>query len=462
MPPAGSRPPLNRIVISVACPLPSAVLSNGHGEEPIALRLIRAYGGAGPTSRCWFFAVGWERDRPFKAAEAGGGAQRIGPRLALPSGDQHQRLPGFAGVLSAGLPLLSWRQLTDPEPLGASRPDRAPPVGDLLPSAAGLCSGAPLRLSSAPRRATTLAQRAWPQLACRPLITAARKRNGPCGMGPDGPASLRFCGCQGRTDGRGFGAMACGPLHAGNSNDGWLPLPSRTARPGQPTAPGVCWRAVALRRPWATCSASWGHGVARAGGLEGPRQAERADRGALRHRLQAQRAELAPLLRAAGYVPSDPPEGSGAGGLAKRGRVLLLVASGAFERWASWGEVGAGMCRTATEHSYGLGVPALSLQARGAQFKTSFASRQEPLAGRGGAGLPHNRTALAKELARLAGPNPRRPGRLARIGQAAHGKGLAAVSASPPCWKGSCWNPNPARGAGRRLAMMGCNRPCRF
>jgi len=60
----GSRDSLkNRIRISRGIALPSAVLSNGHGEDQIAVAPDPGpYGGAGPTSRCWFCGW-WEEDR---------------------------------------------------------------------------------------------------------------------------------------------------------------------------------------------------------------------------------------------------------------------------------------------------------------------------------------------------------------------------------------------------------------
>jgi len=109
MPPAGSRlPEPDRI--SRGCP-PSVVLSNRPPARPIAWRLtsraLRRRRARPP--RCWFSLV--ERDRPFKAAEAGGELKTHRTRLApAPAADSATRACRvLLGDLSAGLPLLSWR-----------------------------------------------------------------------------------------------------------------------------------------------------------------------------------------------------------------------------------------------------------------------------------------------------------------------------------------------------------------
>ena len=86
------------------------VLSNGHGEDLIALRVLQALHGRQPGLKVAVLALVGEGSA-FAAAEAEGWLQRVGPRQALPSGGfSNQSLGGLLRDLAAGLPLLSWRQ----------------------------------------------------------------------------------------------------------------------------------------------------------------------------------------------------------------------------------------------------------------------------------------------------------------------------------------------------------------
>ncbi len=60
---------------------------------------------------------------------------------------------------------------------------------------------------------------------------------------------------------------------------------------------------------------------------------------------------------------------------------LVFLGKGQFSRWASWTEVGIANAGTATEQLVGLGIPALSLPGSGPQFKKGFAVRQSRLLG---------------------------------------------------------------------------------
>ena len=94
------------------------VLSNGHGEDLIALRLIEALqrrhqarpAAAGePLVVAVLPLVG--EGSAFAAAERQGLLQRVGPRLTLPSGGfSNQSLAGLLQDLGAGLAGLSWQQ----------------------------------------------------------------------------------------------------------------------------------------------------------------------------------------------------------------------------------------------------------------------------------------------------------------------------------------------------------------
>jgi len=194
------RTSLNRIVSAVACPPVCWSLSNGHGEDQIAPAPDPgAYGGAGPTSRCCF-ACWWEGSA-FKAAEgrrassnasypawrASGGFSKPEPCRVCLGGSQ--RRPAPAELAASYQILRRWGRRGQPVlAVGDRAASRCWPLPAVRPTA----------FVGTPGRATTTGAGAWPQLACRPLITAAREAKwGPMGMGPDGPASLPGCGLSG-------------------------------------------------------------------------------------------------------------------------------------------------------------------------------------------------------------------------------------------------------------------------
>jgi len=114
--------------------------------------------------------------------------------------------------------------------------------------------------------------------------------------GPDEPgvALPALWLCRDGTDAGGFRrhgvrALATGPIQLMDAS-------FINRRPGQPTAPGVAGGQSPAGGP-GNLQRLLGQELARARRAWKGRQAERADRGALRHRLQGQRSELAPLLR---------------------------------------------------------------------------------------------------------------------------------------------------------------------
>ena len=114
-------PPLNRLL----------VLSNGHGEDLIAQRILQALRSRRPDVEIRVLPlVGL--GEVFAAAEAAGQLQRIGPQLRLPSGGfSNQSLRGLVRDLAAGLP-----------------------PAELAPMAAGAAVGAPGRSAAGRRRPT--------------------------------------------------------------------------------------------------------------------------------------------------------------------------------------------------------------------------------------------------------------------------------------------------------------------
>ncbi len=71
----------------------------------------------------------------------------------------------------------------------------------------------------------------------------------------------------------------------------------------------------------------------------------------------------------------------------EKGKARIFIGVGKFLQWATWAEVGIANAGTATEQLVGHGVPCLSLPGKGPQFKYAFAFRQSRLL----AGQPRRR-----------------------------------------------------------------------
>ena len=118
------------------------VLSNGHGEDLIALRVIEALRSRQPDRPISVLPLVGE-GQAFSAAVAAEAVQRIGPMRVLPSGGfSNQSLSGLVQDLAAGLAGLSCRQAAVVRHWGRQGlPLLA--VGDLLPLLLAWGSGAP-------------------------------------------------------------------------------------------------------------------------------------------------------------------------------------------------------------------------------------------------------------------------------------------------------------------------------
>ncbi len=77
--------------------------------------------------------------------------------------------------------------------------------------------------------------------------------------------------------------------------------------------------------------------------------------------------------------------------------MLLIIAIDQFACCARWGEVGVANAGTATEQLVGLGIPCVCLPGKGPQFKLSFAKRQSRLLG-GAVAISTDSKDLAKRV----------------------------------------------------------------
>ena len=406
MPPAGEQTPeADRISHGMSSRL--LVLSNGHGEDGIALRVIRALQERRPSIDIAVLPLVGQGDS-YAAAEAQGLLRRIGPRQSLPSGGfSNQSLRGLLADLAAGMPLLSWRQWQEVQRWGKGG-DPILAVGDLLPLLMAWSSGGLFGFVGTPKSDFTWASEGpsgwgaspiadgyhgakgsewdpweWALMASRRcrlvavrdgLTARGLRRHGVPALAPGNPmmdgfpqgpcpdwlgASRRLLILPGsrHPEALGNGARLLAPLGGSSPIPGWgakeaKPLTLLFPCPSQ-SGPGI-----------------WGAVLKSAGLSQGPLQPEAA---------------------AIGAVASWQLEGR---------HVQVLLGSGCFERWAPWAEVGLATAGTATEQLVGLGIPALSLPGPGPQFKASFARRQSRLLG--GAVVPcHSGAQLAERLTML-------------------------------------------------------------
>ncbi len=77
--------------------------------------------------------------------------------------------------------------------------------------------------------------------------------------------------------------------------------------------------------------------------------------------------------------------------------LVLLIGFNKFYSWANFGEVGVANAGTATEQLVGLGIPCVSLPGKGPQFNFNFAKRQSRLLG-GAVAISKGYEVLAKQV----------------------------------------------------------------
>jgi len=381
------------------------VLSNGHGEDLIALRVLQALHRRRPELKIAVLPLVGE-GTAFAGAEAAGVLRRIGPRRPLPSGGfSNQSLRGLLADLWAGVLALSWRQWRLVRRWGRSG-DPVLAVGDLLPLLMAWTSGAPYGFIGTPKSDYTWAS----------------------GPGDAGLASLVHR-CKGSEwDPWEWTLMARRRCRLVAMRD---PLTARGLRrhgvaalaPGNPMMDALVPQALPqelLQRRRLLL-------------LGGSRMPEAL--GNLRRLLQAlaqlpgaepllllapcgsrpTALEWEPLLASLGYSPAPAPAALQAAAAWQRGPVLLVVGPGCFAAWAGSAELGLAAAGTATEQLVGLGVPALSLPGPGPQFKLGFAERQSRLLG-GSVAVCRTPEQLVQRLAVLLRDGPLRS-ELGRIGR---------------------------------------------
>lgn len=404
MPPVGSKlPAADRI--SHDMPSRLLVLSNGHGEDQIALRILDALRQRRPDLDVAVLPLVGEGGA-FAHLEACGALRRIGPRQRLPSGGfSNQSLRGLLSDLAAGLPLLSWRQWRLVRRWGqCGHPVLA--VGDLLPLLLASASGAPYGFIGTPKSDFTWRSgpgHSWPAdlyhrlkgsewdpwewalmgrgrcrlVAVRDHLTArGLRRHGVRALAPGNPMM--------------DGLISHQPLpEAGQARRLLLLMGSRC-----PEAIGNLQRLMEAllrcRQPLEVLAVTGG---------------------------QPDAATVGAALGALGLEPAPIPPGTEATACWRHSQkpLQLLLGPGRLADWTPAADLAVATAGTATEQVVGLGCPALSLPGPGPQFKAPFARRQSRLLG-GAVRVCDDTSALAAAVEALLG-DPQRRAALGRIGR---------------------------------------------
>ena len=370
MPPLGSKlPGTDRI--SHGMPGRLLVLSNGHGEDLIALRVIEALKRRRPALAVSVLPLVGEGGA-YAAAEQAGLLQRVGPCQPLPSGGfSNQSLRGLLSDLWAGVLGLSWSQWRLVRRWGRSG-DPVLAVGDLLPLLMAWAGGGAYGFIGTPKSDYTwasgpgsaglaavyhrlkssewdpwewilMAQRRCRLVAMRDALTArGLRRHGVPALAPGNPMM--------------DGLAADPPPQSVRSSRRLLLLGGSR----MPEALGN------LERLLAGLALHQAHEplvlLAPTGSRPTP-------------------GEWAPVLQRLGFEQCSPPADVRASAAWRRGTTVLLIGPGCFAPWAAWAELALAAAGTATEQAVGLGIPALSLPGPGPQFKRGFAERQSRLLG---------------------------------------------------------------------------------
>ena len=365
--------------ISPGMPLRLLALSNGHGEDLIALHVLEALRRRRPTLPIAVLPLVGEGG-VFAGEAQRLGLELVGPRQALPSGGfSNQSFRGLLRDLAAGLPSSTWQQLRLVRRWGATgQPIVA--IGDLLPLAMAWLGGGPYGFIGTPKSDYTWRSPPPPGWPPTPLADAYHRCKAsewdPWEWALMAHSHCRFVAVRDQLTARGLRRHHVRAVAPGNPMmDGFedRPLPPflRQGRrvmllPGSrlPEALGNLRRLLACLPDPRQCEALGGLTVL-------------VPVGAALHRA----AEVEALLQAAGLGP-EPESPSGEGDRAwSQGSLRLIFGLARCAPWAPWAEVGLATAGTATEQLVGLKVPALSLPGPGPQFTVGFARRQSRLLG---------------------------------------------------------------------------------
>jgi len=378
MPPWGSKlPEADRI--SHGMPHRLLVLSNGHGEDLIALRVIEALACLQPALKISVLALVGE-GASFSAAPPGLTLERLGPCRPLPSGGfSNQSLRGLLQDLAAGLPRSTWQQLQVVRRWGATgQPILA--IGDLLPLAMAWVGGGPYGFIGTPKSDYTWKSPSPPGWPPSPLADAYHRCKGsewdPWEWALMAHPRCRLVAVRDALTARGLRRRRVKAEAPGN--------PMMDGFQSRELPPWLRHGCRVMLLPGSRLPEALGNFQRLLAGLPDPAQCQQL--GGVTVLVPISRAlhdskAVAALLGEALFQPVPPAPFIGAEGGWRNGALQLWTGPGCFASWAPWVDVGVATAGTATEQLAGLGVPALSLPGPGPQFTAGFARRQSRLLG---------------------------------------------------------------------------------
>ncbi len=352
------------------------VISNGHGEDQIALRVIEALHALLPNRVFDVLPLVGE-GKAFGSGIAQGWIRRVGTPLRLPSGGfSNQSLPSLFADIAAGLFQNTWKQWCFVH--AAARNGTAIlVVGDVLPLFFAWSSGAHYGFVGTPKSDYT-----WRSCSGWTLGNCYHAMKGtewePWEYALMGSSRCKLVATRDELTARGLRRHGVDAKSPGN------PMMDGLMRGLHPAALDGHRRLLLLcgsRMPEAL--KNFQRLMEAFGFLEQQKPT------VLLVPLGSEPTfeQIEPVLETLGYHPTSRfKEETGAQVAWEKDAHLVLVGEGQFACWASWAEVGLANAGTATEQLVGLGIPALSLPGEGPQFKRSFALRQSRLLG--GAVLP--------------------------------------------------------------------------
>ena len=365
---SGSAPLADRISETAPALL---VISNGHGEDLIALRILEALHRLQPAWKLKVLPLVGQGSC-FEAAADQGWLQRIGPGARLPSGGfSNQSLRALLSDLMAGLPLLPWRQWIC---LQKQRRTIAGilAVGDLLPLLMACSTRRPFGFIGTPKSDYTWSSGPGQALSDRYHALKGSEWD-PWEWQLMKLRSCRLIAMRDRLTARGLRRHGVDAISPGN------PMMDGLEKTPPPACLERCRRVLLLcgsRMPEALSN----FGRLISGLMQMPSPVPLAVLAALGS--TPQQHELKDLLTSLGFRNCPPPSNAlEAAECWVQGSVLLLLGPGRFQHWVAWAEAGVATAGTATEQMVGLGIPALSLPGRGPQFTRGFAKRQSRLLG---------------------------------------------------------------------------------
>ncbi|WP_320676049.1 lipid-A-disaccharide synthase-related protein [Prochlorococcus sp. MIT 1300] len=366
------------------------VVSNGHGEDLISLRVLEALHSIHPWLSLKALPLVGE-GKAFDKAVAEGWLKVLGAARNLPSGGfSNQSLRGLVSDLAAGLIGTTWRQWKSVR-FAAKEGHHVLAVGDLLPLFFAWSSGAHFGFIGTPKSDYTW--RSGPGHALSDLYHFWKGSEwDPWEWSLLRSARCKMVAVRDPLTARGLRRHGVSARAPGNPMmDGLDVTPTPESLAGFRRLILLC----GSRMPEASRNFECLLDVIGRLNFETPL--------AVFIPLSSQPSvdQLAPSLISAGFSPSDfDDHGLEAQACWVKDKNFLFLAQGKFARWASWAEIGLANAGTATEQLVGLGVPALSLPGEGPQFKMGFARRQSRLLG--GAVTPCTTKGLmARALKRL-------------------------------------------------------------